>query len=633
MRYFLEQCLISVQAALRGIDGEIIVIDNASTDGSRLFFEEWKTETPFHYVYNRKNAGFGAANNQALQMAQGEYILFLNPDTLIPEDCFTRCIQFLKSKNNEAALGVRMLDGAGNFLKESKRAFPDPFTSLFKLSGLSSVFPRSRIFAKYHLGHLNALETHEIDVLAGAFIFLHRKVLEKVKGFDEDFFMYGEDIDLSYRIQQAGFSNYYFPEVSIIHFKGESTRKGSLNYVKIFYKAMSVFAQKHYGGSRAGLFNLFIQIGIALRGTLSAIGRFLKWIGMPVIDIVVLFFCFWFIKWFWSSYLLHYLAFDKRILLITYPVFTLLYLITSYYSGVYDNGYRPSRLNRSFLITTLILFTVYALVPESTQFSRGMLLSAVALAFLALSSLRYLLVSYNIISGANISNGEKTVVAGSDEEYAEVLRILQNAGRQEKVLGRISPAYADSSENDDAYHRTINSGAMDEIIYCHGSMSYKEIIRSVENLPAGIKAAFYAAEGSSIIGSRNKNATGEYHAVAESLRLANPLYRRVKKLADTSSAIAFFISFPVHLILQKKPGRFFLHCWQVLTGQKTFISYAVQSPDLPLLKEGILTSTGLPSAKNKLPHEVLINSDFLYAKNYSVITDLSLIWAGYRNLG
>ena len=164
---------------------------------------------------------------------------------------------FFESHPDAGALGIKMLDGSGRFLKESKRSFPSPLTSLFKLFGLSRLFPRSRIFSKYHLGHLDENKDHEVDVLAGAFMMVKKEVLDKAGGFDEIFFMYGEDVDLSYRIQKTAetggnYKNYYFAGSSIIHFKGESTRKGSMNYVRMFYNAMSIFVRKHYGEARQG---------------------------------------------------------------------------------------------------------------------------------------------------------------------------------------------------------------------------------------------------------------------------------------------------------------------------------------------------------------------------------------------
>lgn len=258
---------------MKNIEGEIIVIDNNSKDGSFEFFENRFSEVNF--TWNTINSGFAKANNQALKMAKGEYILFLNPDTIVPEDCFEKCISFIKTKNNDCALGIKMIDGKGCFLKESKRAFPSPLTSFFKLSGLSKLFPRSKIFSKYHLGYSAENENAEVDVLAGAFMMIPKKILDITGGFDEDFFMYGEDIDLSYRIQKAGFTNYYFPKSKIIHFKGESTKKGTLNYVIIFYKAMSIFVKKYYG-KRGALFSFFIHIAIVMRASMSAVSRLLK---------------------------------------------------------------------------------------------------------------------------------------------------------------------------------------------------------------------------------------------------------------------------------------------------------------------------------------------------------------------
>jgi GT2 family glycosyltransferase len=268
-----------VQKAMQNISGEIIVVDNNSTDGSQTFFEEKFKNVNF--IFNKQNEGFSKANNRALKIASGKYILFLNPDTIVAEDCFEKCISFVSSKNDNCALGIKMLDGAGNFLKESKRAFPSPMTSLYKLSGLARLFPQSPIFAKYYLGNLDENENHQVDVLAGAFMLIPKRILDIVGDFDEDFFMYGEDIDLSFRIREAGFVNIYFAQRSIIHFKGESTKKASLEYVKIFYKAMRIFVHKHYGNAKAGLFISLIDIAIFFRGALSAIAAFLKKIVVP----------------------------------------------------------------------------------------------------------------------------------------------------------------------------------------------------------------------------------------------------------------------------------------------------------------------------------------------------------------
>jgi GT2 family glycosyltransferase len=269
------------------MDAEIWVVDNQSKDGSLAYLQPLFPSISF--IENQKNTGFSAANNLALQRCSGEYILFLNPDTLIPEDCLSNCIQFMKMNPKAGALGIRMLDGSGVFLPESKRAFPSPLRAFYKLLGLSALFPRSPRFNRYSLGHLSNTENHEVDVLAGAFMLVPKPVLDQTGGFDERFFMYGEDIDLSYRIQKAGFINYYFAGSSIIHFKGESTRKGSMNYVILFYNAMLLFVQKNYRGTKAGFFGFFIQAAIILRGLFSAfykigIHPFKNWAKKRVFD-------------------------------------------------------------------------------------------------------------------------------------------------------------------------------------------------------------------------------------------------------------------------------------------------------------------------------------------------------------
>ena len=263
VKHFLEQCLCSVNAAIKKIDAEVIVVDNASSDGSLEFLQPLFPEVKF--IQNKSNVGFSKACNQGFKLSKGEFILFLNPDTIVSEDCFEKCISFFKEKNDCGALGVRMIDGSGNFLAESKRSFPSPFISMFKLIGLASLFPRSPFFNKYALGNLKENKIYEIEVLAGAFIMTTKNILQTLNGFDETFFMYGEDIDLSYRIQQLGYKNYYLGTISILHFKGESSRRAGINYVKMFYSAMSVFVKKHYPKWQGFVFSFFIQLAIALR--------------------------------------------------------------------------------------------------------------------------------------------------------------------------------------------------------------------------------------------------------------------------------------------------------------------------------------------------------------------------------
>jgi GT2 family glycosyltransferase len=267
VRYFLEQCLLSVRKAASGVQCEIFVVDNNSPDGSCEMVSAKFPEV--HLIKNLSNNGFSAACNQAIALAGGRFILLLNPDTVIEEDTFSKCISFMTTHPEAGATGVKMLDGNGRMLPESKRAFPTPATALFKMAGLSFLFPKSKYFNRYYLGHLDDSKTAEADIISGAFMFIRREALEKTGLLDEKFFMYGEDIDLSYRLIKAGYRNYYFPEVKIIHYKGESTSKSDINYPVHFYRAMLIFTDKHFGKQGFGFVRFMLHAAIIIRGILA----------------------------------------------------------------------------------------------------------------------------------------------------------------------------------------------------------------------------------------------------------------------------------------------------------------------------------------------------------------------------
>ena len=283
VRHFLEQCLISVQKALEGIQAEVIVVDNNSVDGSQQMLRE-KFGDEIILIENRDNTGFSKANNQGIEIAKGKYVLLLNPDTIVEESTFQKCLNYMDTHEGVGALGVRMIDGQGHFLPESKRSLPTPWVSFYKIFGLAALFPQNKKFGKYHLSYLDADQTHEVEILSGAFMWLRKSVLDKIGHLDETFFMYGEDIDLSWRVIQAGYKNVYFADTQIIHYKGESTKKGSLNYVKVFYQAMIIFARKHFGGSSRRLFIAAIRLAVYMRASVAIAHRLVKKLGFPLLE-------------------------------------------------------------------------------------------------------------------------------------------------------------------------------------------------------------------------------------------------------------------------------------------------------------------------------------------------------------
>lgn len=267
-KQLLEQCLISLKTAAEKISHEIIIVDNNSTDGSKEYLQPKFTDVK--YILNDENQGFAKACNQGFKISSGNYILFLNPDTNVSENCLSDCISFFEANKEAGAVGVRMVDGKGNFLKESKRGLPLPAASFYKLFGLAAIFPKSKTFAQYYMGHLPEKENNPVEVLSGAFMMIRKEVFEKAGKFDEDFFMYGEDVDLSLRLVRSGYQNYYLGSITILHHKGGSTTY-NYKYIRDFYGAMKLFVKKHYS-NKPVWYTLFLYAGIFLRKMIAMAG-------------------------------------------------------------------------------------------------------------------------------------------------------------------------------------------------------------------------------------------------------------------------------------------------------------------------------------------------------------------------
>lgn len=633
VKHFLEQCLASVMKAVGGFDAEIIIVDNNSTDGSITYLSPKFPAVRF--VVNKENTGFAKACNQGLAISSGKYILFLNPDTIVPEDCFQKCMQFLEADPQAGALGTRMIDGSGIFLKESKRAFPSPLTSLYKLSGLARLFPRSKTFARYYLGHLPEHKTGEADVLAGAFMLIKKEVLDKTGGFDETFFMYGEDVDLSYRIQKTGYKNYYYPESTIIHFKGESTRKGSMNYVRMFYTAMSQFVKKHYGGSRAGLFTLLVYAGIWFRAALTAAGSFIKRIGLPLIDAGLILLSFWLAKKGWNHYARPGILYENKLLWIAFSSFTVFYLLTAYYAGLYDKWYKQSELIRSTLVATIVLLAGYALLPEQYRFSRAIIVLGAFIAFFFISILRRMLISTQVLeSSSEKEESGTTVITGSPAEYDQALQLMKGAGLQQKVLGRVAVDTDDGKAvgNWKELKRLLHILPFREIVFCAGQLSYANIIHAMQELPHHTLVMIHATGSGSMVGSQSKDVSGESVSLENGNRLSDPYNRRLKRLIDVAIAFSGILFFPFQLLIQKNPLSFFQNCFAVLFASKTWIGFAGPKPGW--LRKCVITSNGIPSSvQQQLPQESLQMMDYWYARDYNPWKDLRMIVRSYRRLG
>ena len=242
VKYYVGQCIDSVRRALQGIDSEIIVVDNHSRDGSVDYLSKIEG---VRIIESGHNLGFSKANNIAIRQSTAEYVLMLNPDTIVAEDAIRMIIDFADSHPQAGGIGVRMHNDWGTTARESRRGLPSPMTSFYKIIGLSKRLPQHRKYGRYYMGWLPWDSPSRIEVVSGACFLVRRKALDEVGLMDEDYFMYGEDIDLSYRLLKSGWENWFVP-ADIIHYKGESTQKTSFNYVHVFYNAMLIFMRKHY---------------------------------------------------------------------------------------------------------------------------------------------------------------------------------------------------------------------------------------------------------------------------------------------------------------------------------------------------------------------------------------------------
>lgn len=275
VKYYLDQCIRSVLRAFEEMNtpAEIIVVDNHSADGSVDYLEQRYPQKLFpmvRFVRSAHNLGFARANNIAIRQSRGEYVLLLNPDTIVGEDALKASVDFMDVHEDAGAVGVRMLGAQGRRAMESRRGLPTPMVSFFKMLGFCNRWPHHRLFGKYYMGYLPWDEPSQIEVVSGAYCMLRRKALDEVGLLDEDFFMYGEDIDLSYRVLKGGYHNYYLP-VDILHYKGESTQKSSLRYVHVFYEAMLIFFRKHYSGMTF-LLSLPIKTAIYAKALMALVG-------------------------------------------------------------------------------------------------------------------------------------------------------------------------------------------------------------------------------------------------------------------------------------------------------------------------------------------------------------------------
>lgn len=639
--HFLEQCLHSVRAACSGIDTEIFVVDNASVDGSASMVREKFPEVTC--IANPDNPGFAKANNQAIRLSKGEYILLLNPDTIVETDTFSKIISFMDTHADAGGLGVRMVDGTGKFLPESKRGLPTPMVAFYKIFGFSRLFPKSKIFGRYHLGYLDKDQTHQVEILAGAFMLMRKSVLDQVGLLDEAFFMYGEDIDLSYRIIKAGYHNYYFPEARIIHYKGESTKKGSLNYVFVFYNAMIIFARKHYTVKNARIFALFINIAIYFRAFLSILSRLFKNIILPLADAALLYGGTSLIAHLWEKHVIfpwggHY---PPELYQYIIPLFLAVWLTCIYFSGGYDKPMNIWKAFRGLATGTLLILVIYALLPEHFRFSRSLIFTSTAWGLLVVSLSRVMLHILRI-SGYRLhsTKSKRFAVVGKTPEVQRVADLLQKALPNPGFIGLINcgknlPDTGGFIGNISQIKDIINIFQIDELIFCAKDMPAENIIDQMSDLQhTQVEYKIAPPESMSIIGSNSIDTAGDLYII-DINSIGKFQNRRNKRVFDVAASLALLVSYPVTVFITGKPAAFLLNILKVLIGLRSITGYHPIEQSihkLPEIRKGIIYPTDAIEMQSTDP-QMISKLNMLYARGYSISNEFRLLYKGFRQLG
>lgn len=644
VKYFVEQCLYSVRNAVRRMDEvygtgscEVFVVDNNSVDGSVELIAERFPEV--HLIANTDNPGFSKANNQAIRISEGEYVLLLNPDTVVEEDTFTKTVRFMDEHPEAGGLGVYMVDGKGNFLPESKRGLPTPEVAFYKIFGLSALFKSSRRFGKYHLTFLSRDEIHDVDVLSGAFMLMRKKTLDEVGLLDEDFFMYGEDIDLSYRIQKGGYRNYYFPDTRIIHYKGESTKKGSANYVFVFYNAMIIFARKHFAGQGAGLYIRIIQLAIYLRATLALVRRAAKKALLPLLDFSILYACMWGIKSYWevNHKYVEGGRYPEIFAFVYIPAYILLWQAGGLIAGMYKARSRVQDVLRGVFTGTVIILLIYALLPEHMRFSRGIILAGSVLALASFALVRYAMGRLTKgRTGFAPDDKKRSIIVANLEENVRIRQLLHQTRHQSEIIGTVSAGERFQADigSLEQLPEIVRIFRVNEIIFSGKELSAEQIILHMSVLSApDMEFKTAPPESMYIIGSNSVNTQGELYMV-DMQSIAKPENRRKKRSFDMLFSLAAFLCSPLLLLAGNAPGGLFANIAACLSGKRTWVGYVPGQgvEKLPALAPSVLHPLSRGGTAG-LDARTLHNCNLLYAKNYSLQEDIRIIIRNIRKLG
>jgi GT2 family glycosyltransferase len=629
VEHFLAQCLVSVERAVAaaedaGYHVEICVVDNHSLDGScamvrKRFANVRLWELP-------ENLGFSRANNLAVRATQGRWVLLLNPDTVVKEDGFIQVLRYADAHPRLGGMGVPMVDGQGRYLPESKRGLPDPWSAFCKITGLYRLAPRTRTFNRYYMGHIDRDQTAPIEILSGAYMLLRREALDQVGLLDETYFMYGEDIDLSWRLIQGGWENHYFAGTSIIHYKGESTKKGSLNYVLVFYKAMLIFTETHFAGRQAQLLSQTIRLAIYARAGLAIGSRlFARW-GVFAGDWVLLWAGWMLTMWGYSR--VTGIGYDERWAALAFAGYTGIWVASLAWMGGYERPWRLGTLLRAMAWATGGVLIGYALVPEDLRFSRAILLMGSVLAGISV-----LLIRSSLHPKAWLRHGkQRRLYVGSGAELERMVAMVRAAdlganwpvGEQAWAL---DPGGAEDAKSErwvggpqvvgglEDLPEAIRIHRIQEVILSGRDVSAGQIIDAMSSAAArGVNFRIAWSDSEPLMGSGGPVAVPLTN-LRRSLQMKS--VQRGKRLFDVLVSGLLLPVAPILWVTGRRGwGR---QAWGVMRGQRTWVGYAGDGEGLPPIRTAVIR----PQSEGD--ERMLRRMDLAYARDYRWTIDLSVV--------
>ncbi|MCU7525886.1 MAG: glycosyltransferase [Ignavibacteria bacterium] len=638
VKEFLQNLLGSIQKSTGNISTEVIVIDNASDDGSVEILRE---KFPWvKLIASEKNLGFGRANNLGLEISQGKYILLINPDTIVQEDTFQKLISFFEKTPDAGLAGCKVLNSDGTLQLACRRGFPGPWTSFTKVTGLSKLFPKSRLFARYNMTYLSENETYEVDAISGAFMMLKREVYEKVGGFDCQFFMYGEDLDLCYRIQKAGYKVYYVHDTQIIHYKGESTKRSSLDETRVFYEAMHLFVKKHFSSSF--MVEIILRFAIIIRQLFASLNVYRLVALALVFD-----FLFFDLSLFAAAHLYqspHWHGFPQDTILGIYTIPALIQILIASMTGAYKkDSISVLRVLYSIVLGFFILSSVTFFFKQYA-YSRAVVLSTYAI-------LLFMLPAWRIIFKLGFKLGLKeeiyktrTLIVGTDRHSVDLAKKLKSKLTSiQKIAGLIGLNRKQVGEkiegmdvlgSIDNIKKIIKEKKITEVIFASGEMSYNQMLAVVSECQGeNVDFKVAGSELDYLVGKSSITMLDEIPLLEIFYNISTLTSKVTKRIFDFVLAIPALIFIYPFIYSFRKIGpnssdfsRFVLGLPEVLSGKKSIVGPFRQRTDTDLyLGRSGLTGLWYTEGLDNTDRDESIKLDIFYARNQNIWLDLEIL--------